>query len=105
MRRILPDELHLGQIRACCVEPCSPGTRWASQFRERALIIANNPGVQAGLLKWLAVILPVHAEVQSEIGTELPFVFEICADLALHLSEVFCGNLRRPLQCCVLGAL
>ncbi len=104
MRRILADELHLRQIRARRIETRSSGTRWTINFRERRLIIADDASIQAIFLKRLGIILPVHAKVQGEIGTKLPFIFKIGAHLALHLPEVFCRDFRRTSQNRVFGA-
>src|SRR5262245_53287398 len=104
MRRVLTHKLHLGQIGARGVEPCRSRTGGAIHFRESTLVIANDTSVEARFLEWLSVIFPVRAEVQCEIGTELPLVLEVRAHLALHLSEILRGNFGRALQCCVFSA-
>src|SRR5262245_30516914 len=104
MRRVLTDKLHLGQIGARGIKSCRSRTAGAIYFRKSTLVVANDASVESRFLEWLSVIFPVHAEVQCEIGTGLPFVLEVRAHLALHLSEVLRGNFGRAPQCGVFSA-
>ena len=56
-------------------------------------------------LKKLTVILPVYAEIQRQIGTELPVVFEIRAHFTLALLEELILDGRGAGQSRILGAL
>src|SRR5262245_29523420 len=104
MRRVLTYKLDLRQIRARRIEPCSTRTARAADFRESAVVVADDTSVETGLLERLAVILPMHAEVECQIGTELPLVFKISAHFALHLPEILRRNLGRAFQCCICSA-
>ena len=70
IRRILADELHLREIAAGAREADRARTGCAREIRQRAFIVSDDSRIQAADLPRLAVIIPVHAEIQREIGTE-----------------------------------
>ena len=60
-----------------------------------AFIIADEPRAQTAGLPRLAVIIPMHAQVQRQVGAELPIILEVCAELTLVLFIVLVRHDRR----------
>ena len=83
--RILSNELDLREVGTCTRKTNRARTLCAGNVGQGAFIITNESGIQPACFPRLPVIIPVHAEVQRQVGTELPIVLEIGADFALVL--------------------
>ena len=84
MWRVLSDKLHLNPIRAGAGETDSSRARRALEVGE-GFLVADDARRQAVMFVRLAIILPVDAEIQRQIGTEFPIILEVRAHLALEI--------------------
>ena len=59
---------------------------------QRTLVIADDSRVETILFPRLAIVVPVHSDVQRQIRAKFPVVLEICAQLLLILLVVLVGH-------------
>ena len=83
-----PEDLFVVSVESCLM------LTFAGIAEKRGLRVLRYESSAEGLLEWLAVILPMDAEVECESRTEFPIVLEVCAHLALVLLVVLVWHFR-----------
>ena len=89
--RVPADKLHLRQIAAGAGEIGVPGLDVHVTLVNALSSLPMTRAASPLSLKRLTVILPMHAQIQRQIGTELPIVFEIRAYFSLALLKNLSG--------------